>query len=77
MYAPGSLPPDVPSYLRRELQSISESMVAPSSSLTLDVLAVAPKKPRNGMLVIADGTNWNPGAGVGVYARIAGAWVKL
>lgn len=31
----------------------------------------------DGMIAYADGTVWNPGAGEGVYARIAGAWVKL
>ena len=28
---------------------------------------VAPTKPRNGMIRLADGTSWNPGAGRGVY----------
>lgn len=38
---------------------------------------VAPPKPRNGMILYADGTNWNPGSGRGIYARYGGAWVKL
>ena len=28
---------------------------------------VAPKKPRTGMVVLADGTDWDPGSGRGVY----------
>lgn len=36
-----------------------------------------PGKPRDGMLRKADGTNWDPGDGEGLYQRISGAWVKL
>lgn len=38
---------------------------------------VAPVKPRTGMTALADGTNWNPGAGVGVYTYYGAAWHKL
>lgn len=43
----------------------------------LDTRYVAPKKPRDGLVVFADGTSWNPGAGRGVYVYSAGLWVKL
>lgn len=36
-----------------------------------------PLRVRDGMLVYADGTNWDPGAGGGLYFRHGGAWVKL
>lgn len=36
-----------------------------------------PNKTREWMIVAADGTNWNPGAGRGVYAYYSGAWNKL
>lgn len=35
--------------------------------LVLEELNVAPVKPLNGALYLADGTNWDPGAGRGVY----------
>lgn len=38
---------------------------------------VAPLKPRDGLVVFADGTNWNPGSGRGVYVYSSAAWVKL
>lgn len=39
---------------------------------------VAPVKPRQGMLVYADGTKWNPGSGEGFYEYTSGAvWVPL
>lgn len=37
----------------------------------------APVKPREGLLVFADGTNWNPGTGRGVYVYSSSVWVKL
>lgn len=36
-----------------------------------------PQRPVEGMIVKADGVNWNPGSGAGVYARINGTWQKL
>lgn len=36
-----------------------------------------PTKPREGMLVFADGTSWNPGAGAGTYEYRGAAWHKL
>ncbi len=48
-----------------------------TGDIRFQVLNVAPTRPREGMVVWADGTNWNPGSGAGPYARIAGAWVKL
>jgi hypothetical protein len=37
----------------------------------------APDRIRDGMLIYADGTSFNPGAGAGTYERRGGAWVKL
>ena len=34
-------------------------------------------KPRNGDIRYADGTNWNPGSGEGIYAYTNDAWDKL
>lgn len=39
--------------------------------------AVAPVKPREGMIVLADGSNWDPGSGAGFYGYYGGSWVKL
>ena len=40
-------------------------------------LAKAPAAPREGMLINADGTHFNPGAGAGLYQYLGAAWVKL
>lgn len=37
----------------------------------------APVKPREGLVVFADGTSWDPGSGRGVYVYSSSAWVKL
>lgn len=63
-------------YVERELSRISTAFIMLSAGYN-EVLYVAPAKPENGMIVIADGTSWNPGAGAGAYERKAGAWVKL
>lgn len=46
-------------------------------SILLPQLDKEPDKPRNGMIILVDGTNFNPGSGAGFYGRSAGAWVKL
>lgn len=37
----------------------------------------APAKPQDGMTVYADGVNWNPGGGQGVYTYYGAAWNRL
>lgn len=38
---------------------------------------VEPSKPRDGDVRYADGTNWDPGSGEGVYAYYNATWNKL
>lgn len=38
---------------------------------------VEPPKVREPMVRIADGTQWNPGAGAGAYLYQGGVWTKL
>jgi len=78
-YAHESPPQDikeVPAYLDRELRRIAEAIEAVATGY-LDKTHVEPVKKRDGMMVYADGTDFDPGAGEGMYARIAGAWVKM
>jgi len=64
-------------YVAGELQSVAQASRDSVDVIQLNVLNVAPKKLRDGMLIEADGVNFNPGAGAGCYMRRAGAWVKL
>ena len=80
-YEPESPPlieaiPELETYLAQEFRRIAESFLNIEEIILVE-LNVEPEKPRDGMIALADGTNWNPGSGAGMYGRIAGAWVKL
>ena len=63
-------------YIQRELRRVSEVFEG-VKAVELDELHVEPTKPRNGLIALADGTDWNPGSGAGFYGYSAGAWVFL
>lgn len=58
------------SQLERFERHLLERMRAPS-------LTRAPNNPSEGMIVIADGTLWDPGSGGGFYGYRNGNWEKL
>ena len=74
-YVPG--PQSGEDWIRRELQTISESTYGDFPDVQLVERHVAPIKPRTGMMVYADGTDWDPGSGAGVYVYTGSAWSKL
>jgi hypothetical protein len=65
---------EIPAYLNRELLALSQSLNSAQPFALLQMLNVAPLKPRDGQIVLADGTHWNPGSGAGFYGYRAGAW---
>lgn len=46
------------------------------NSLTT-VLYAEPAKLYEGLFAFADGTDWDPGSGRGLYQYVSGAWQKL
>ena len=61
-----------------ELRHISDAMSEiETDTALLKEWNAEPDKLYNGLVAYADGTNWNPGGGRGVYAHENGAWVKL
>lgn len=76
-YAPGILPADpvkaIP-ILQRELQKL-QSVI--DQIHQFDILYKAPDKPQEFQLEAADGDNWNPGAGKGLYAYYNSRWNGL
>lgn len=79
-YRARTVPLDVaalPSFLQQEFANVAQGASSPVESITLRVLYAQPEKFSRGMVVYADGTTWNPGAGEGLYLRTAAAWVKL
>lgn len=64
-------------YVDQELQQISGALALLFGGNVLETRNVAPTKPRAGMLALADGVNWNPGGGAGVYCYYGAAWHLL
>lgn len=63
-------------YLQTELQRIA-SAISDAQHADTAKEYVEPTKPREGMVRFADGTNWNPGNGEGLYIYRSGAWARL
>ena len=63
-------------YLFHELNRLSD-IIFNLDVMRLEQTNVAPNKPRDGDIRYADGTNWNPGSGTGIYAYVGGSWTKL
>lgn len=60
----------------QEFKTIAERFNS-HSVVQHNVLNGEPPKPREGTTAVADGTNWNPGNGAGLYLYQNGAWVKV
>lgn len=60
--------------LRVELDRLALQASQPGDYLALNTLYAAPKRIFEGMVVLADGTTWNPGSGAGVYVYRGSAW---
>lgn len=67
---------DLLAYVQDELRAIAAEF-AETTALDLRTTHVEPKRPRDGMIVSADGTDWDPGSGAGIYAYLGGTWTKL
>lgn len=78
-YAPADPPADpaqLQRYLREEIAKISVAIDLLAAG-HLDKTTVAPTKPRDGDIRYADGTNWNPGAGKGLYMHNGSVWTLI
>ena len=81
MYEPGTVP-DKPgmlsAFLREELTRIAEQQTTTNAQiLNLQPLHVEPVRPRQGWVVYADGSDWDPGSGEGVYRYDGSSWNPL
>lgn len=78
-YAPNIPPTDASEmgrFLYEELQRIQAAINALAAG-HIDKVYSAPAKPRDGDIRYADGTNWNPGSGQGVYYYNGSIWKLL
>lgn len=63
-------------YIRDEFRAIAREF-SESIAVDLRTVSVEPKKPREGMMVHADGVGWNPGFGKGPYIYQDGLWLPF
>lgn len=84
-YFPGKLPnvsssdgQALAGFLEDELQRIASSAIDDVRLLELRDTATSPLRPQTGNIVYADGTNYNPGSGEGLYLRNStGLWLPI
>lgn len=62
---------------KAEFDRVAEASARSRPSIQLQTLHAAPARVGDGMVVLADGTNWDPGSGAGFYGYYGGAWNKL
>ena len=79
MYIPNIVPDEYdPVFFVEELERISamlQTFEVPWIILTPQ--GTEPEKRFEGMVANADGTNWNPGGGAGLYQYLSSTWTKL
>lgn len=63
-------------YLDDELRAIAREMETPEF-VVFQVRHVEPTRPAAGMIAFADGTDWDPGSGRGLYEYRTSSWQKL
>lgn len=77
-YTPLDPPPTIDQEMARYvIEELRRIATAFDLVLDVDKLNVAPDKPRDGMIRYADGSNWNPGSGAGLYIYKGSSWVLL
>ena len=64
-------------YLNEELLKLQQCAEEAGTQHEFVVYNTAPAKVYDGLTVRADGTNWNPGSGAGVYCYYGGSWKHL
>ena len=74
---PPSDPAELSAWVMSEITQIARLLNDGARIVIVQQSFAAPAKPREGMLVNADGTTWNPGGGGGLYQRLSAAWVRL
>tara|TARA_A200000159_G_scaffold133039_1_gene130943 strand:+ start:4202 stop:4453 length:252 start_codon:yes stop_codon:yes gene_type:complete len=68
---------DLRNWISNELVRVANAFTTESQTTTIPVLSAAPAKPQIGQIVFADGSNWNPNSGRGLYYYDTGGWVHI
>jgi hypothetical protein len=78
-YSTGLVPQnanELPRFIIDELQKLKAGLDILSAG-HLDKAHAEPPRPRDGDIRYADGTDWNPGSGAGIYYYNGSAWVFI
>jgi hypothetical protein len=68
----------LPRYLEQEFRRIADTLAnLEANYVLLRKLYVEPTRKRDGMVVYADGSEWDPGDGAGLYRYEGGAWIFI
>ncbi len=67
---------DLSNYVREEYDKIATNFSLFDFAIFKE-LQEEPKRLIPGLVVLADGTNWNPGSGQGLYIYYGSSWHKL
>lgn len=67
---------ELSNYVQRELLEVARSFEE-VTEFRLVKRHVPPKKLKEGLIALADGTNWDPGSGAGLYIYWAGDWEQI
>ena len=71
-------PKAILSYMSRQFRNLAATLEAFQVNwVQMTVVHNEPDKPRAGMMVEVDGTNWDPGSGAGLYIYRGGAWTRI
>jgi hypothetical protein len=73
---PPADPRELQVYLR-QLNVLLGSCIGALAAGHLDQVHVEPSKPRDGDLRYADGTDWEPGSGKGLYMHNGSVWTLI
>lgn len=68
---------DVENWVQNTINQFISDTETPQKELFIAMSYAAPSKLVTGTIVLADGTDWNPGSGAGFYGYYAGSWHKL
>jgi hypothetical protein len=78
-YVPGQVPNDpalLPGFFSSELVRIA-AVITLLAQGHIDKTYVEPNKPRDGDLAYADGAEWDPGSGKGLYLHNGSVWTLI
>ena len=67
---------EIRQYVQSEFARLASELEV-TESIRLVVHHSPPDKPSQGDIYYADGTDWNPGTGEGIYVYTSAGWVKL